>query len=92
MIGRAAPAFWRGRDLVQHRVAAYRNGVAAGEGSGANVLGVIRIALTWIANEPSSRSATSFGRRRRHHRHMPDACRCRARRRSPNGFWGVRDD
>lgn len=44
-------ADWRARDLVQHRVAAWRNGELAGEGSGANVLGDPRVALAWIANE-----------------------------------------
>ncbi len=50
-IGPAARADWRARDLVQHGVAAYRNGVLAGQGSGANVLGDPRAALAWVANE-----------------------------------------
>jgi 2-keto-4-pentenoate hydratase len=44
-------ADWRGRDLVRHPVALWRNGELAGEGSGANVLGDPRVALAWIANE-----------------------------------------
>ncbi len=51
LIGPAARADWRARDLVQHGVAAYRNGALAGQGSGANVLGDPRAALAWIANE-----------------------------------------
>jgi 2-keto-4-pentenoate hydratase len=42
---------WRERDLVNHRVRAFRNGAAAGEGTGANVLGGPAIALAWIVNE-----------------------------------------
>lgn len=51
VIGPAVRADWRARDLVQHGVAAYRNGALAGQGSGANVLGDPRAALAWIANE-----------------------------------------
>jgi len=51
VIGPEVRVDWRARDLVQHRVAAYRNGALAGEGSGANVLGDPRGALAWIANE-----------------------------------------
>ncbi len=50
-IGPATRADWRSRDLAQHQVTAWRNGVLAGEGSGANVLGDPRSALAWIANE-----------------------------------------
>lgn len=53
VLGPAAPAPWRERDLAQHPVAAFRNGALAAEGSGANVLGDPRIALTWLANELS---------------------------------------
>ncbi|MDE2342997.1 MAG: fumarylacetoacetate hydrolase family protein [Betaproteobacteria bacterium] len=42
---------WRGLDLVNHPVEAYRNGVLAGEGTGAMVLGDPKTALVWIANE-----------------------------------------
>jgi hypothetical protein len=38
-------------DLAQHRVSGYRNGLEISAGSGSNVLGDPRIALTWIANE-----------------------------------------
>lgn len=51
VIGQEADASWRSIDLSQHPVVAYRNGVEAGRGSGANVLGDPRTALTWIANE-----------------------------------------
>jgi len=50
MIGEPAPD-WRSLDLSRHRVLAFRNGQPAAEGSGANVLGDPRRALTWIANE-----------------------------------------
>jgi 2-keto-4-pentenoate hydratase len=51
VIGPATRADWRGIDLAQHSVAAWRNGAPAGQGSGANVLGDPRAALAWIANE-----------------------------------------
>ena len=51
MIGPATRADWRGIDLAQHGVAAYRNGALAGRGSGAKVLGDPRSALAWVANE-----------------------------------------
>jgi 2-keto-4-pentenoate hydratase len=38
-------------DLAQQKVDGYRNGELASSGSGANVLGDPRIALTWVANE-----------------------------------------
>jgi 2-keto-4-pentenoate hydratase len=50
-LGPAASADWRSRDLVTHQVTAYINGRQVAAGSGANVLGDPRIALTWIANE-----------------------------------------
>jgi 2-keto-4-pentenoate hydratase len=50
-IGSAVQNDWRKDDLVQHVVTAERNGQPAGQGSGANVLGDPRLALTWIANE-----------------------------------------
>ena len=50
-LGPATRADWRAIDLAQHGVTAYRNGLVAGQGSGANVLGDPRVALTWIANE-----------------------------------------
>lgn len=51
VLGDATEADWRRQDLVEHHVAAYRNGTLAANGSGANVLGDPRVALTWIANE-----------------------------------------
>jgi 2-keto-4-pentenoate hydratase len=39
LVGEAAPPAWRGRDLVEHRVVASRNGTHAAEGGGMNVLG-----------------------------------------------------
>jgi 2-keto-4-pentenoate hydratase len=51
VLGAATRVDWRKLDLARHRVVAHRNGVPAGEGSGANVLGDPRTALTWIANE-----------------------------------------
>ena len=54
VIGPATRADWRAIDLAQHGVSAYRNGTLAGQGSGANVLGDPRSALTWIANELST--------------------------------------
>lgn len=51
MIGPEVRADWRAADLKHHAVAAWRNGVLAGQGSGANVLGDPRAALAWIANE-----------------------------------------
>jgi 2-keto-4-pentenoate hydratase len=50
-LGPAASADWRSRDLVKHQVTAYINGKQVAKGTGANVLGDPRIALTWIANE-----------------------------------------
>lgn len=51
VLGAATPANWREDDLAQHEVRAYRNGTLVASGSGSNVLGDPRIALTWIANE-----------------------------------------
>lgn len=50
----ASTADWRSIDLVQHRVVGRIEGKMEREGSGANVLGDPRIALTWLANELSS--------------------------------------
>jgi 2-keto-4-pentenoate hydratase len=41
---------WQRLDLAAQRVRAVNNGAVAAEGTGANVLGDPRIALTWIAN------------------------------------------
>jgi 2-keto-4-pentenoate hydratase len=51
IVGPAGPIDWRSHDLVHHAVAVRRNGVTEATGSGANVLGDPRLALTWIANE-----------------------------------------
>jgi 2-keto-4-pentenoate hydratase len=51
VLGPAVASTWRTLDLSQHEVVAYKNGRIAATGSGANVLGDPRSALTWIANE-----------------------------------------
>jgi 2-keto-4-pentenoate hydratase len=51
VLGRPTTADWRSRDLVAHAVGAYRNGEKVAVGSGANVLGDPRVALTWLVNE-----------------------------------------
>jgi 2-keto-4-pentenoate hydratase len=51
ILGMPAGANWREFNLVHHKVAGYRNGQLVSSGTGANVLGDPRIALTWIANE-----------------------------------------
>jgi 2-keto-4-pentenoate hydratase len=48
-------ADWRRLDLPTQRVRAVNNGRVAAEGTGANVLGDPRIALTWLANHLSQR-------------------------------------
>jgi 2-keto-4-pentenoate hydratase len=53
VLGAATDANWRERDLARHDVTVYKNGTPAAQGSGANVLGDPRVALTWIANELS---------------------------------------
>lgn len=53
LLGEATIADWRSLDLAAHSVTAYCNDMLVAEGSGANVLGDPRIALTWIANEMS---------------------------------------
>jgi 2-keto-4-pentenoate hydratase len=50
-------AEWRSVDLAGHPVTAYRNGDVAARGSGANVLGDPRIALTWLANDRAKRGS-----------------------------------
>jgi 2-keto-4-pentenoate hydratase len=54
VLGREA-ADWRGLDLAAHVVVAHKNGAVAERGSGANVLGDPRLALTWLANDRSRR-------------------------------------
>ena len=51
VIGPPTQADWRARDLVPHVVSAWKNGTVAATGSGANVLGDPRVALTWLVNE-----------------------------------------
>ena len=51
VLGPAVDAEWRQRDLVTHAVTAFCNNKPAATGSGANVLGDPRIALTWLVNE-----------------------------------------
>ncbi|HKP22885.1 MAG TPA: fumarylacetoacetate hydrolase family protein, partial [Dongiaceae bacterium] len=46
---------WRRLDLATQRVRAVNNGRVAAEGTGANVLGDPRIALTWLANHLAQR-------------------------------------
>jgi 2-keto-4-pentenoate hydratase len=53
-LGPATAADWRARDLAKHPAAALINGTSVATGTGANVLGDPRIALTWIANELST--------------------------------------
>ena len=54
LLGRQVPD-WRRLDLSTQRVRAINNGAVAAEGTGANVLGDPRIALTWLANHLSQR-------------------------------------
>lgn len=51
VLGPGTTARWRPADLAAAPVAAFRNGLRAGAGTGANVLGDPRTALTWVANE-----------------------------------------
>lgn len=53
VLGPEAAADWRRHDLSSLRVTGTAIGRPAHEGSGANVLGDPRIALTWLANELS---------------------------------------
>src|SRR5688572_30232157 len=54
VLGAATRAEWRGRDLASHAVTTIHNGAKGPSGSGANVLGDPRIALTWLVNELST--------------------------------------
>jgi 2-keto-4-pentenoate hydratase len=51
VLGSPASADWHSRDLIGHRVVVFLNGETVAAGSGANVLGDPRIALTWLVNE-----------------------------------------
>jgi 2-keto-4-pentenoate hydratase len=42
---------WRAVDLSRHGVEGHKNGAVAAHGTGANVLGDPRVAMTWMANE-----------------------------------------
>jgi 2-keto-4-pentenoate hydratase len=53
ILGGPADPGWRKVDLARHKVEGHRNGEHVSSGSGANVLGDPRHALTWIANELS---------------------------------------
>ena len=53
VIGPAVTADWRSIDLSQHTVIGHVAGRIEREGTGANVLGDPRIALTWFVNELS---------------------------------------
>lgn len=55
VLGPAAPESWRAVDLASHPVVFRVNGADASTGTGANVLGDPRIALTWIANDRAQR-------------------------------------
>jgi 2-keto-4-pentenoate hydratase len=54
VLGREATG-WQAVDLAAHPVVAYKNGAAAQHGTGANVLGDPRIALTWLATDRARR-------------------------------------
>lgn len=53
VLGPATRAPWRALDLARHRVVGAVAGRLEREGTGANVLGDPRIALTWLVNELS---------------------------------------
>ena len=58
VLGPAAPDSWRAVDLASHQVAGAVAGKVTREGSGAQVLGDPRVALTWLANELSKLGIT----------------------------------
>lgn len=51
VLGDDVSANWRAIDLSSHAVSVRKGGQRVADGSGANVLGDPRIALTWLANE-----------------------------------------
>lgn len=55
VLGREVSADWQAKDLATHAVSLRHNGEAAGEGTGANVLGDPRIALVWLVNDVTGR-------------------------------------
>jgi 2-keto-4-pentenoate hydratase len=58
VLGRAAPNSWRDADLAAHPVHASVAGKLERDGSGVNVLGDPRVALTWLVNEISGLGIT----------------------------------
>ena len=58
VLGRAAPDSWRSVDLAAHPVHASVADKLERDGSGVNVLGDPRIALTWLVNEVSGLGIT----------------------------------
>ena len=58
VLGPAATTDWRALDLASHRGRMFRNGAAAEDGIGGNVLGDPRVALAWLANELSRHGET----------------------------------
>lgn len=58
VLGPPVAETWRGMNLAEHPVVAEVNGVLRHEGTGANVLGDPRVALTWIVNELSGIGVT----------------------------------
>lgn len=54
VLGPAVGVPWRHLDLSAHRVAGFRNGQLAVEGTGKAVLGDPRLALTWFVNEAAT--------------------------------------
>lgn len=58
VVGPAVTADWRAVDLSKHPVTGHVAGRIERDGSGANVLGDPRVALTWLANELSSLDIT----------------------------------
>ena len=51
VLGARTSSDWRSRDLATHPVVVYLDGEQVSTGSGANVLGDPRVALTWLVNE-----------------------------------------
>jgi 2-keto-4-pentenoate hydratase len=58
VLGPKAPDMWRQLDLAAHRVVGHVGQRLQREGTGANVLGDPRLALTWLANELPTMGAT----------------------------------
>lgn len=58
VLGPAVTADWRSIDLASHEVVGHVAGRTERQGSGANVLGDPRVALTWLVNELSALGTT----------------------------------